>query len=138
MKVPDFSLRHAKTNEIVSLSDFKGRKIMITFWVSWCPDCLQDLPQKNQFYQSLSTEELAFITINVTGREGNSRAGIDLMKLASFNFPVLLDEGTKIYDAFGCTSVPTTILLNEYHEIVNTFDDKASFLDILTGLSKLM
>jgi thiol-disulfide isomerase/thioredoxin len=138
MRAPQFSLRDAKTNEMVSLSDFNGKKMMITFWVSWCPDCLKDLPQKNQFYESLSTEELIFIMINVTGREGDPKAGIDLIKRASFHFPVLLDEGTKTYDKFGCKGVPTTVLLNEHHEIVKIFNDKASFLDILTGLSELM
>lgn len=111
---------------------------MITFWVSWCPDCKRDLPQKKQFYNSLENDDLVFLTINVTGRETSSDAGPHFIEKFDLNFPVLIDDGRKVYDLFGCKGVPTTLLLDENHHITHKFDDKASFFEVIRALSMIM
>ncbi len=111
---------------------------MITFWASWCPDCMKDLPMKEQFYQHADADTLAFLTINVTGRERSEEAGKDFAIKNNLPFLVLQDNGRETYDKFGCTGVPTTVLLNQDHQIVHVFDDKSSFLDIAKALPDIM
>ncbi len=41
---PDFTLNDVEGNP-VSLSDFKGRKVVLQFWASWCPDCRAEVPE---------------------------------------------------------------------------------------------
>ena len=40
---PDFTLSSLDGNTI-SLSDFKGKYVVLDFWASWCPDCIRDIP----------------------------------------------------------------------------------------------
>ena len=40
---PDFTLEDI-TGRTVNLSDFKGRKVVLQFWASWCPDCRAEVP----------------------------------------------------------------------------------------------
>ena len=140
MIAQEFSLKQLgnENGELVSLEDFKGKAIMLTFWASWCPDCAKDLHVKNHFYCSLNSDELVFLTINVTGREASDNAARQFMGVNDYSFPVLIDEGTKTYDAYHCYGVPTTFLLNKNHEIVATFNDKARFTDILKKLGDIL
>ncbi len=136
MNAPAFSLR-TLTDEEISLSTCKGKPVMITFWTSWCPDSQRDLHVKNEFYRSIQSDQLVFLTINVTGREGHPNDGETYIREHQYSFPVLKDEGTKVYDAYQCMGVPSTFLLNKEHEIVARFGDKATFTDILKGLAKI-
>lgn len=47
MQATTFSLTDIQTDKIISLADYKHINIMLTFWVSWCPDCHLDLPKNN-------------------------------------------------------------------------------------------
>ncbi|WP_085522849.1 TlpA disulfide reductase family protein [Tuberibacillus sp. Marseille-P3662] len=138
MKAPDFNLINAQTNEFVSLSDYQGKPVMITFWVSWCPDCQKDLPKKTNFYQTMDHDALAFLTINVTGREADAANGVEFMNNHELPFPVLKDNGTTTYDDYQCSGVPTTVILDQQHNIFDSFGDKASFYEIIRSLSMVM
>ncbi|WP_096434925.1 TlpA disulfide reductase family protein [Alteribacter populi] len=138
MKAPEFTLINPMTNETVSLTDFDNKAVLITFWVSWCPDSKLDLPNKEQLYKAMKTNELDMVMVNVVGREGTQEAGIDYYQEQGFTFPMLIDEKTKTYDAYHCMSVPTTFLLNKQHEIAGRFNDKASFQEILTSIGKVL
>lgn len=136
---PSFSLIEHGSNREVSLDDFNDKFVMLTFWVSWCPDCHRDLPKKQTLYEAQqSNHDLAFLTVNVTGREGDTDDGIRFLESQEFTFPVLRDLETKVYDEYGCDSVPYTLLLNRKHEIVKRFDDRSSFIEIALALDKMM
>lgn len=138
-RASSFSLIEYGTNREVALDDFNGRFVILTFWVSWCPDCLRDLPKKQKLYDALkSNEDLAFLTINVTGREGDPDDGIRFIEQHDFTFPVLRDTELAVYDAYNCNSVPYTLLLNRKHEIVKRFDDRSSFIEIALALDEMM
>ncbi|HET7627550.1 MAG TPA: TlpA disulfide reductase family protein [Bacillales bacterium] len=138
-KAPEFSLLDYQTGRLVSLEDFRGRTMLITFWVSWCPDCLKDLPKKETFYQATSTrDDFSMVTINVTGREGDPDDGVRFAEEQAFSFPVLRDQDLLTYEAYGCNSVPYTVLLNRDHEITHRFDDKASFMDIALAVEQML
>ncbi len=138
MKAPTFKLRKMNDDEEVSLQSFFGKPIMLTFWASWCPDSQKDLHMKDQFYRSIQSDQLVFLTINVTGREGEKGAGEEFINKQNYTFPALIDEGTKTYDAYRCMGVPTTVLINKEHEVVATFGDKARFTEILKHVGKIL
>ncbi|WP_280768172.1 TlpA family protein disulfide reductase [Salipaludibacillus daqingensis] len=138
MVAPNFSLKDMHSEEVRSLEDYKGKALLLTFWVSWCPDCQRDLANKEQLYKSMNTNDLEMIMIHVSGRETNDGLGESYYKENNFSFPVVKDEGTKIYDAYQCMSVPTSFLLNKDHEIVGRFNDKASFQQMLKEIGEVI
>ncbi|AIC94553.1 MULTISPECIES: TlpA disulfide reductase family protein [Shouchella] len=115
----------------------KGRPVMLTFWTSWCPDSYKDLAAKRALYQTMDQDQLCFVTINVTGREGE----VDLqewLKQHNHHFLVLKDDGTTVYDQFGCEGVPTTVLLNKELLVVNRFGENASIASIMASLTTIV
>ncbi|SDH05900.1 Peroxiredoxin [Alteribacillus persepolensis] len=138
MTAPDFKLKKMNTNDVIHLRSYQGKPMLLTFWASWCPDSQVDLLHKQRFYDHLDKNQLHFLTINVTGRERAAEAAQQLIEREGYTFPVLLDEGTAIYDRYQCMGVPTTFILDAKQEIVNRFNDNAKFIDIMKGLHRVM
>lgn len=138
-KAPDFCLPVINGGQRkITLSNYRNKAVLITFWVTWCPACQQELPQKEVFYRSLASQNVAFISINVTGREVEPDKVTHFLEKHRFTFPVLQDEGTKTYDAYGVTSVPTSVLIDPEGWIVNRYDETVPFVSVLAALGKFI
>ncbi|WP_257349527.1 TlpA disulfide reductase family protein [Pseudalkalibacillus decolorationis] len=135
-QTPSFCLKKYRTDESICLTDYKEKPVLIHLWVAWCPDCIREIPLIEQFHRSISSDDFVILTVNVTGREGTTEQRDKFIKNLSLSVPVLIDEGTTVYDQFGCQSVPTTILLDRKHNIIETYTDRNRFQDILSGISK--
>ncbi|MBU6080426.1 TlpA family protein disulfide reductase [Allobacillus halotolerans] len=136
MKAPQYELPYLNEDRTFSLDEVLGEKVVVlTFWVSWCPDCARDLPKKEQFYKTTRSDELEMITINVTGRERSEEEALKYQE-QFLTQPVLKDNGREVYDLYDCTSVPTTIVIDKNGEVVGRFGDQADFVEILQVISK--
>ncbi|MFD2704492.1 TlpA disulfide reductase family protein [Salibacterium lacus] len=135
---PDFELSTLDGENQVRLHEWKGKPVMLTFWASWCPDSHRDLAKKQSFYENLDQDKIQFLTVNVTGREGSVDAPAQFMEENGYTFPVLRDVNTKTYDKYQCMGVPTTFILDEDLRIINRFNDKAAFVDIIKGVEPLL
>ncbi|WP_175614633.1 peroxiredoxin family protein, partial [Piscibacillus halophilus] len=47
---PDFELKNLE-GETVKLSDYRGQKVMLNFWATWCPPCRAEMPDMQKFYE---------------------------------------------------------------------------------------
>ena len=114
---PAFTLTDI-TGKSVSLSDFKGKVVILDFWATWCPPCRREIPD--------------FITIqNEFGAKGVQVVGIALDepgKVQAFarangmNYPVLLgtQETATLYG--GIEGIPTTFIIDRKGKIVERFE----------------
>ncbi|GEL76635.1 TlpA disulfide reductase family protein [Tenuibacillus multivorans] len=136
MKAPLFELPYLdEQQKSFRLEDILGEKVMVlTFWVSWCPDCARDLPKKEQFYKTMHNNNIDMITINVTDREHGEDEALKYQN-QFLTQPVLKDNGREVYDLYECTSVPTTIVIDRDGEIIGRFGDQADFVEVIHTLS---
>ncbi|WP_027964327.1 TlpA disulfide reductase family protein [Halalkalibacillus halophilus] len=130
MKAPLFELPYLTEEKTFRLEDYLGKVVVLTFWVSWCPDCSRDLPKKEQFYKTIRHDGIEMITINVPGREREEQEAIDF-KEKFLTQPTLQDRDREIYDLYECDSVPTTIIIDPEGEIVGKFGDKDGFFEVI-------
>ncbi|MFC4076266.1 TlpA family protein disulfide reductase [Salinithrix halophila] len=124
--------------ETVCRKDLLGKVVLLSFWVTWCPSCQADLPQKEVFASSLDANRFAFYTVNVTGREADPDQVRPFMRENGYRFPVLLDDGRSVYDAFGITSVPTSILIDSQGRVAGRFDETVPFVQIVEEIGRLL
>ncbi|SFS63351.1 TlpA disulfide reductase family protein [Marininema halotolerans] len=134
---PEFTLP-TLTGDTLSLRDLRGKAVLLSFWVTWCPSCQVDLPQKERFFRSLDADHFAFYTINVTGREADPSQVEPFVHEHGFHFPVLLDQGRTVYDAFQIQSVPTSVLIDPNGRIVGRYDEQVPFLHIVEVIGNLI
>ena len=105
---PDFTLQTI-SGETVSLSDFRGKPVMLTFWKINCAACQFQMPYTQAFYDEQSGETIAVLTINVGD---SASAAQDYVTSRRLTFPVLLDRQGKVAQMYGLPGVPVTFLID--------------------------
>lgn len=105
---PDFTLS-STTGKTVSLSDYRGKRVMVNFWGTWCPPCRAEMPDMEKFYQENDVEILA---VNLTPTESNVSDVTDFIDEFGLSFQVLLDEELTVSSRYGIQPVPTSFMVD--------------------------
>ncbi|TVP85857.1 MAG: TlpA family protein disulfide reductase [Alkalicoccus sp.] len=138
MSMPAFELYDIEEKRKYSSEEFQGKPLIITFWVSWCPDCNRDLEAKKVFYEAMDSDRLNMVMIHVPGRESEKGAGLKHYHENNFPFLSLQDNGQKTYDAYQCMTLPTTVVIDKNGGVEAKFHDKASIQDMMPAVARVM
>lgn len=108
---PDFTMTDADGN-IVSLSDFIGKPIVINFWATWCSPCKTELPTFDASY-AVYGEDVQFIMLGLTD---GYRDTVDSVKQfvsnGGYSFPVYFDTALDGANTYGAYSIPMTVFID--------------------------
>lgn len=137
-QAPSFCLSRLDDDSEVCLEKYRGKAVLLSFWVTWCPACQEDLPQKEVFARSIDDSSFAFFTVNVTGREADPSKVPEFIRYHNYQFPVLLDDGKRTYDSFQIPSVPYSILINPEGYIVGRYDEHSPFIRIVEDIGRTL
>lgn len=119
-KKTDFTLIDQNGNK-VSLSNYRGKKVVILYWAVWCPPCKEEVPIINEL--SKEYNDAIFLTIVSPMLGENSEYKTYQEEIAAYiqknniEVPVLIDEGKKCLDIYGIERYPCTIFVDEYGDI---------------------
>jgi peroxiredoxin len=108
---PDFRLP-ALDGRTISLADYRGKKVVVSFWASWCGPCRLELPVLRSFFDKTYRRDGDFeiLAINLDEDREAAEAAAEQAKLP---FPVLLDPGQKIANAFGVQGIPALFVIDK-------------------------
>lgn len=106
-KAPDFEVKTLK-GESVKLSDYKGKKVMLNFWATWCPPCKEEMPDMEKFYQQAS-EDVVILAVNIDPQYNVKQFVTEM----GVTFPILLDEKDKVNSMYQVLTIPTTYFIDE-------------------------
>ncbi|MFD1448798.1 peroxiredoxin family protein [Oceanobacillus profundus] len=107
-KAPDFKLI-TSDGETVQLSDFKGKRVLLNFWASWCPPCREEMPDLERFYQD---KDAVVLAVNLTNMEMNKKTVNEFIKTYGLTFPVLMDEEGQVSRLYRISPIPTTYMID--------------------------
>ena len=107
MAAPNFILKNLAGEE-VSLEDYRGKKVMLNFWATWCPPCKEEMPAMQQFYNE-NSNEVEILAINLDP-QNNVKT---FVKDNELTFPILLDQDGATQQTYSIISIPTTFILDE-------------------------
>lgn len=108
---PDFTVQDLNGNA-VSLSDFKGKPVVLNFWASWCPPCKGEMPDFESIYKLRGTE-VHFLMVNLTdGQQETLSTASGFIAEQSYTFPVYYDTKLDAATKYGVYSVPATYFID--------------------------
>lgn len=104
----DFTLPTLNSGNI-SLSDFKGKVVILDFWATWCAPCRVEIPG----YVELQEEyvDVGLQILGVSLDRGKKRVVEDFCGRYYVNYPIFMDNG-EVAERFGVTAIPTTYIID--------------------------
>ena len=105
---PDFTLTSLDGNK-VTLSQLKGKPVLINFWATWCPPCRLEMPALQKVYQESSANGFMLLMVN---QQEDSVTVQNFLKQNNYSLPVLLDLNGRVSDMYQVTGIPTSVFID--------------------------
>ncbi|MGO4889347.1 TlpA disulfide reductase family protein [Anaerobacillus sp. MEB173] len=113
----DFTLLNTK-GETVSLTDYKGKTVLLNFFATWCGPCLEEMPALVELDKRLSDEELIILGVNLTKQERNANDVRPFLDHFHAEFDVVFDVEGKVMENYQLIGIPTSVIINEKGKII--------------------
>lgn len=113
----DFALP-ALDGSTVSLAEFKGKKkVIVSFWASWCGPCRMELPALAKFYRKYHKDSPDFEILAISVDDDRAAAE-SFAHSAELPFPVLLDTSGKAQHAYSVDAIPSLFIIDSNGKII--------------------
>ena len=110
---PDFTLRDLQEKN-TSLSEYRGKVVLLTFWKVKCADCLKTLPSIEAVKERFKDQDLAVLAVNSDNLEYVKPEKIHgFLKDNRFTFRVVVDETFSASEAYKIIAIPMTYLIDK-------------------------
>ena len=103
----DFTLPDVAGRQ-VSLSDFRGKTVVLSFWATWCTPCRQELPTVEKIYEQYKGKNVVVLAV-----DDESQATVSsFLKDHHYDFTVLVDRQRTLFKKFVVHCIPTVFVIN--------------------------
>jgi cytochrome c biogenesis protein CcmG/thiol:disulfide interchange protein DsbE len=103
----------------VSLSDYKGKVVLVNFWATWCPPCRMEIPHfielQNQY------KDKGFVILGLAGDDEGAKVVKPFAEKMKMNYPVLIQDEQVADNYGGIVGIPTSFLIDTKGQIVKKY-----------------
>jgi peroxiredoxin len=99
----------ALDGQSLRLQEQRGKVVLVNFWATWCPPCVQEMPLLETLYQSL--RQRPFVVWAVAMKENRDKVA-PFMDKHQLGFPALLDTDGAVSARYGVRGLPATYLID--------------------------
>jgi cytochrome c biogenesis protein CcmG, thiol:disulfide interchange protein DsbE len=114
---PEFTVTDLSGEE-VSLSDYRGRVVLLNIWATWCVPCRSEMPSMQRLYEAIGHDDFEILAVSVDAplgqRDASGNFGGDLSAFAKefgLTFPILHDPSGRIQRTYQTTGVPESFVI---------------------------
>lgn len=144
-KAPNFTLKDTEGRK-VSLSDYKGKAVVVDFWATWCAPCKIEIPWLEQFNKQYADNGLQILGISEDNLNLDDKAELakqkqdiaDKAKELKINYPVLYDDANVSTPYGGVEGLPTTFFIDRSGKVVASTVGLVSRDEIKANIKKAL
>ena len=116
---PDITMTNLDGEE-VKLSDFRGKKVVLNFWATWCPPCRAEMPHMQKYYEENKEEQnLEIIGFNMTFSGDSIEKVEQFIESYKLTFPIFTTFDDNVTNQYKVMYMPTTYIIDEAGRIQN-------------------
>jgi cytochrome c biogenesis protein CcmG/thiol:disulfide interchange protein DsbE len=104
---PDFTVHNA--DRTVALNQFKGQVVVLNFWATWCPPCIEEMPSLVQMQQRMKAKGVTVLAVSVDVDEGSYQR---FVKDHNVNLLSVRDGDGKSNALYGTFKFPETYIID--------------------------
>jgi peroxiredoxin len=142
---PTFTLKDTSGHK-VSLSDYKGKAVIVDFWATWCAPCKVEIPWLEQFHNQYASQGLEILGVSEDDLDLDNKAKLaqqkqDIATKATqmkINYPVLIDDASVSTPYGGIDGLPTTFFIDRSGKVVASTVGLASRDEIEADIKKAL
>ena len=126
----DFTLEDLQGNPW-HLQDLRGKVVLVNFWATWCPPCRKEMPDLDALYNKYKDQ--GFVVLAISDEEAAKVS--PFISEHKISYPVLLDPGRKVNDAFIVEGIPKSFVYDRSGKMVAQSIDmrtRNQFLEMLS------
>lgn len=113
-KAPDFTLNTMQGNSF-TLSDYKGKVVVINIWATWCAPCRKEIPEFITMQRNLRDQDVLFVGVSID--EKGWDAVRPYAQKMDINYPVVVDDGS-VSEGYGpFRLIPTSYIINKRGQV---------------------
>ena len=98
----------------LDLAMLRGKVVLVNFWATWCPPCVEEIPSLQRLYRRLQPHGLEILAVDVGETVATMR---EFLADKPVEFPVLMDSDGEALRRWGIYAFPTTLVLDRHHRI---------------------
>lgn len=114
--VPPPMLGLTHDDDRVQVPDFAGKVVVVTFWATWCPYCLKELPVLENVQNKVGKDRIAVIAVNTEDR-ATFRAAWRVLS-PTLHLALLYDVGGAAQKTYGVKTLPHMVIIGRDGRIV--------------------
>jgi peroxiredoxin len=108
-KAPDFTLP-ALTQGPLSLHDFGRQVVVLNFWATWCPPCVEEAPSLEKFAEQMRAHGVTVFGVSVDQDAAALQAFAERQRLS---FPIARDPDRSVANRYGTFQFPETYIIDQ-------------------------
>ncbi|MFW8601962.1 TlpA family protein disulfide reductase [Desulfobacterota bacterium M19] len=136
-KVPEFSVTalngSAKT---IDIKDFRGKVVLVVFWATWCPPCMQEVPSLISLQKEFAPKGFSVIGLSVN-QDGTSAVS-RVISQTGMNYPVAIATEKITHDFGGIIGIPTAFIIDRDGNVVKRYTGWTSHKVIARDLKQVL
>ena len=111
---PNFTI-HTDNGQVISTKNFGGKVLVLNFWASWCPPCVQEMPSLNELQKMFAGQGVVVVGVSV---DRNPQLYQNMVKRFQVSFPTMRDPDENLSYMFGTYKVPETYIIDRNGKVV--------------------
>lgn len=93
----------------VSLDEFRGKVVVLNFWATWCPPCIEEMPSLVQMQQRMKSKGVEVVAVSVDADQGAYQS---FLKEHSITLLTVRDPDQKSNNLYGTFKFPETYIID--------------------------
>ena len=132
-KASNFELRDQyDTNH--TLTEYKGKVILLNFWINYCQPCQEKLPIIENLYKEYGENKKDIIILGINKEKTNKVK--KFLKKNNYSFPTLIDKDSQVVEKYSVKFVPTSFIIDRNGDIVEQITENLTIDQIKEKIDK--